>query len=138
MADASTTSAVVTTERFDANEKSSANISREGSDSLVPNNEPAERISLKSQTPDSANVEPVALVADKPDEAYSVFTRNQKKAIILTASLAAFFSPLTSQIYFPALNTLAADLHVTYTLINLTVTTYMVWFNSPARLRQNN
>jgi multidrug resistance protein len=42
------------------------------------------------------------------------------------ASWAGFFSPVSGQIYFPALNALAEDLHVTDTLINLTLTSYMV------------
>jgi hypothetical protein len=44
------------------------------------------------------------------------------------ATIAALFSPFTAQIYFPALNTIAKDLHVTNSKINLTVTTYMVCF----------
>ncbi|KAF4632081.1 hypothetical protein G7Y89_g6043 [Cudoniella acicularis] len=60
------------------------------------------------------------------DVAYSIFTHNQKKFIILTASLAAFFSPLNSQIYLPALNEIAADLNVSASKINLTMTTYMI------------
>lgn len=61
-------------------------------------------------------------------EVYSVFTVNQKRAIILTGSLAAFFSPLSSSIYYPSLPTIASDLHVSDSQINLTVTTYLVRF----------
>jgi hypothetical protein len=57
---------------------------------------------------------------------YSVFSKNMKRYIVATASFAGFFSPLSSQIYFPALNTLATDLHVSISLINLTLTSYMV------------
>lgn len=57
---------------------------------------------------------------------YSVFTENQKRFVVFTASWAGFFSPVSSQIYFPALNTLANDLHVSNSLINLTLTSYMV------------
>jgi hypothetical protein len=59
-------------------------------------------------------------------EVYSVFTVNQKRAIILTASLAAFFSPLSSSIYYPSLPTIATELHVSNSAVNLTVTTYLV------------
>ena len=59
-------------------------------------------------------------------EAYSVFTTKQKKLLVLTASLASFFSPLSGSIYYPALNTIANDLGVTAAKANLTVTTYMV------------
>lgn len=59
-------------------------------------------------------------------EVYSIFSRRRKKFIVLTASTAAFFSPLSSNIYLPALNTLARDLSVSDSQINLTVTTYLV------------
>lgn len=57
---------------------------------------------------------------------YSVFSKNLKRYVVVTASWAGFFSPLSSQIYFPSLNTLAADLNVSISLINLTLTSYMV------------
>lgn len=57
---------------------------------------------------------------------YSVFSTGLKQYIVIAASMAGFFSPLSSQIYFPALNTLAEDLHVSISLINLTMTSYMV------------
>lgn len=60
------------------------------------------------------------------DVDYSVFTRSQKRFIVFMASWAGFFSPVSSQIYFPALNTLAEDLNVSNSLINLTLTSYMV------------
>lgn len=62
------------------------------------------------------------------DERHSVFSSGQKKIIVLMASIASFFSPLSANIYFPALNTLAHDLQVSNSRINLTVTTYLVCF----------
>jgi uncharacterized membrane protein (DUF2068 family) len=59
-------------------------------------------------------------------EDFSVFTTNEKRAIVLMGSLAGFFSPLSSSIYFPALDTIASSLKVSITQINLTVTTYLV------------
>jgi uncharacterized membrane protein (DUF2068 family) len=59
---------------------------------------------------------------------YSVFTKAQKRYIVFFASWAGFFSPVSSQIYFPALNSIADDLGVTSALINLTLTSYMVYF----------
>ena len=61
--------------------------------------------------------------SDKP---YSSFTPWQKRFIILSASIGSFISPLTSNIYLPALNTIASDLHVSISQVNLTITTYMV------------
>lgn len=57
---------------------------------------------------------------------YSVFSPGMKRYIVIATSCAGFFSPLSSQIYFPAMNTLAKDLNVSISLINLTMTSYMV------------
>ena len=57
---------------------------------------------------------------------WSVWTPREKRFIIITASVAAFFSPISAQIYLPALVPLAVDLKVSYSLINLSVTTYLV------------
>lgn len=57
---------------------------------------------------------------------YSVFTHNEKRLIIFCAGVCSFLSPISAQIYFPALNQIAADLHVSYDLVNLTITTYLV------------
>lgn len=61
-----------------------------------------------------------------PAKPYSSFSKWEKRFIVFMASGAGLFSSLSAQIYFPALNTLAEDLNVTSTLINLTVTSYMV------------
>ncbi|KAF4982209.1 hypothetical protein FZEAL_2093 [Fusarium zealandicum] len=58
---------------------------------------------------------------------YSVFKLWQKRFIVLAAASTALFSPMTAQIYFPALPAIARDLDVTTTQINLTVTTYMIF-----------
>ena len=62
--------------------------------------------------------------SDKP---FSSFTLWEKRIIVAVASLGGFLSPLTTNIYFPALNTIAADLGVTITALNLTITTYMIF-----------
>ncbi|MCJ1335507.1 hypothetical protein MMC09_000778 [Bachmanniomyces sp. S44760] len=58
---------------------------------------------------------------------YSVFTKRQKQYIVFMTAWAGLFSPISAQIYFPALNSLAADLKVSNTLINLTLTSYMIF-----------
>jgi len=58
---------------------------------------------------------------------WSVFTLQQKRFIVLMVAMAGFFSPLTANIYFPALNTLATDFHVSSSVINLTLTSYMIF-----------
>lgn len=63
----------------------------------------------------------------QPEPRYSVFTTWEKRAMVLAAAVTAFFSPLSAQIYLPALTAIADDLDVTSTQINLTITTYMVF-----------
>lgn len=58
---------------------------------------------------------------------YSVFPRGQRVAIILVIAFAGLFSPLASAIYLPALNTIAADLGVETSMVNLTITTYQIF-----------
>ena len=58
---------------------------------------------------------------------YSVFSKKMKVLIVFMTSLGSLFSPLSSTIYLPALNTIASDLHKTVANINLTVTSYMVF-----------
>ncbi|KAK5047715.1 hypothetical protein LTR84_006380 [Exophiala bonariae] len=61
------------------------------------------------------------------DTPFSVWSRSEKKFIILTASIAAFFSPVSAHIYYPALNRISEDLNVSTSLINLSITTYMIF-----------
>ena len=60
------------------------------------------------------------------DTKYSNFTKGQKRWIVLLVAFAGMFSPLSSFIYYPAIHTIALDLGVTITLINLTITSYMI------------
>lgn len=59
--------------------------------------------------------------------AYSVFGNRQRKFIVFMVACAGFFSPLSANIYFPALNALSRDLKVSNELINLTLTSYMIF-----------
>ncbi|KAK9366554.1 putative mfs multidrug [Lipomyces kononenkoae] len=61
------------------------------------------------------------------DEPYSIFDARQKGLIVLVVSTAATFSGFASNIYFPALSTIAQDLNVSVELINLTVTSYLIF-----------
>lgn len=58
---------------------------------------------------------------------YTLFGPRETIVIVIIASLAALFSPLSANIYYPALNILASDLNVSLSLINLTITSYLVW-----------
>jgi multidrug resistance protein len=71
------------------------------------------------------DLEELAPVRSGP--AYSVFPTWKKRYIIMMVTWATFISPTSANIYFPALNPLREDLHVSSTLINLTLTSFMVF-----------
>ncbi|KAI0172987.1 MFS general substrate transporter [Hypoxylon sp. FL1284] len=62
-----------------------------------------------------------------PEVPYSIFDKRQKALIVLIVSTAATFSGFASNIYFPALPTIAHDLGVSVELVNLTVTSYLIF-----------
>ena len=61
----------------------------------------------------------------KAIEKYSVFTTAEKWCIVVMVSYAAWFSTLSSFIYYPAIHLLSQTLSVSVNKINLTVTSYM-------------
>ncbi|KAL7814387.1 MFS general substrate transporter [Trichoderma gracile] len=60
-------------------------------------------------------------------EPYSIFDSRQRAFIVIIVSTAATFSGFASNIYFPALPTIASDLHVSIELVNLTITSYLIF-----------
>lgn len=86
----------------------------------------AEELSQDHEDQDGrSEVEPEAK-RNLDDEPYSVFNHNEKRIIVICAGVCAFFSPISGQIYFPSLDTIAKDLHVSDSLVNLTITVYLV------------
>ncbi|KAL9079291.1 MAG: hypothetical protein Q9157_001814 [Trypethelium eluteriae] len=61
------------------------------------------------------------------DPLHSVFSKRQKWFIVFMVGCAGFFSPLSANIYFPALNTLTQEYHTTSSVMNLTLTSYMIF-----------
>ncbi|CAG8364745.1 unnamed protein product [Penicillium salamii] len=64
------------------------------------------------------------------DLPYTIFDKRQKWLIVFIVSFAATFievSGFASNIYFPALPTIADDLNVSLELVNLTVTSYLIF-----------
>ena len=57
---------------------------------------------------------------------YTVFSKPTKRGIICIIALAGFLSPLSANIYFPALSYIGKDLHVSLELMNLTITAYLI------------
>ncbi|CEO59339.1 hypothetical protein PMG11_04018 [Penicillium brasilianum] len=61
-----------------------------------------------------------------PQPPYHILSKKQKWNLVIFVSLAASFSPLSSNIYFPAIDAISRDLGVNASLIALTITVYMV------------
>ncbi|KAL2849736.1 major facilitator superfamily domain-containing protein [Aspergillus pseudodeflectus] len=59
-------------------------------------------------------------------EPYHILSKNQKWNLVIFVSLAGCFSPLSSNIYFPAIDTISNDLGISASLVSLTITVYMV------------
>ncbi|KAF4950395.1 hypothetical protein FGADI_8214 [Fusarium gaditjirri] len=59
--------------------------------------------------------------------AYSVFSKNTKRWILALVTAASFVSPMTANIYFPAIPPIAEDLNISVSLVNLTLTSYMIF-----------
>lgn len=57
---------------------------------------------------------------------YTILEEWRKISIIMTASFLGLVSPISSSTYFPSVNQISSDLHKSISLINLTVTMYMV------------
>ncbi|KAF2763176.1 MFS general substrate transporter [Pseudovirgaria hyperparasitica] len=98
----------------------------------ISSSSPSSTTSLQDQAASSDKEEHGADIEAAPSvrsEApiYSVFTLGQKQFIVFMTALAGLFSPLSANIYFPALNTLTEDYKVSAALINLTLTTYMIF-----------
>lgn len=86
---------------------------------------------LGGDNADSSNVDLPELeslhTATTNSPPWSIFTKGQKRFIVFMVALAGFFSPLSANIYFPALNSLARDFNVSSGVINLTLTSYMIF-----------
>ncbi|CAK7198121.1 hypothetical protein SEUCBS139899_000779 [Sporothrix eucalyptigena] len=80
---------------------------------------------VNNSRPDGSDPEQLSRVVSGPP--YSIFSKNMKRYIIGMVTLTSFISPMTANIYFPALEPIAEDLNVSVGLINLTLTTYMIF-----------
>lgn len=69
----------------------------------------------------------VVQVAVDTRPAYSALAESQRSFLLIVASLAATISPASTTTYYPALTSLARDLSVSVTLINLTISTYQIF-----------
>ncbi|KAI1099347.1 MFS general substrate transporter [Jackrogersella minutella] len=84
--------------------------------------EPQEEAGGDNEAPD---LETLSRVSSGPP--YSVFSSSVKWWIVFMNCISAFISPITANIYFPAIPALSQDLGVSVAKINLTLTTYMIF-----------
>lgn len=71
---------------------------------------------------------PLERVASGPP--YSIFSPQTKLFILVSVSISSLISPFGATTFYPALDVLAVQLHVTPSLIDLSLTTYMVCTSS--------
>ncbi|KAL5356158.1 major facilitator superfamily domain-containing protein [Aspergillus floccosus] len=67
-----------------------------------------------------------APASPKEEPPYHILSKKQKWNLVIFVSMAGAFSPLSSNIYFPAIGTISSNLGVNDTLVALTITVYMV------------
>lgn len=88
----------------------------------------------ESENPDAVDVEKNgganALEQQVSGPPYSIFSKEMKIWIIFLVSVSALISPLGATTYYPALNVMSDVLHITPTLTNISITTYMVTLHS--------
>lgn len=61
-------------------------------------------------------------VPSHSESPFSILSRSEKLVITFLVTIAGVVSPFTGSVYLPALNTIADDLGVRTSLINLTIT----------------
>jgi multidrug resistance protein len=90
---------------------------------LIPDTLPTAVSKLPNAT---SQADPEALAEATVAPLHTVFTRRQRLLICVMTTLASFFSPLSGQIYFPAIPDIAREYNTSIGHINLTITTYMI------------
>jgi hypothetical protein len=100
----------------------SATYSQEDNDKLPPPDSPI-FIETKNSLPTLPNNVGASSQVPVP---YSVFTVPQKRGITFVIAFIAWFSTLSSFIYFPALSLIALDLHTSIEGVNFTITSYLI------------
>ncbi|RAO65763.1 uncharacterized protein BHQ10_001775 [Talaromyces amestolkiae] len=81
-------------------------------------------IEKEAATPKDELTKTSTTLSQKP---YTSFSTGQKWFIVGMATAASFFSPLSGQIYFPVLPVLTQSYHLSQTLLNISVTTYLIF-----------
>ncbi|KAJ7656393.1 MFS general substrate transporter [Mycena polygramma] len=79
---------------------------------------------MSTKSNDSVRPPPPVAQSEEP---YSIFTQREKWFIVSLIAFGGLFSPLSANIYFPAIPAIAEAFHKSVELINLTVTLNMVF-----------
>lgn len=79
-------------------------------------------IEPKADNPDHGHDDP----PPPPPPVYTVLSEKGKIFTMLIVTSVNFLSPVSASIYFPALGSMAEDLNVSQSKLNLTITSYMV------------
>ncbi|KAK0666464.1 major facilitator superfamily domain-containing protein [Cercophora samala] len=100
---------------------------REKEDAEDAGNGPTADSSSNNINDTTSDSDPEALAQVPSGPAYSIFSKRTKRWIVTMIAFSSFVSPMTANIYFPALVPIARDLDVSVSMINLTLTTYMIF-----------
>ncbi|KAK8859127.1 major facilitator superfamily domain-containing protein [Apiospora arundinis] len=83
--------------------------------------------SLSKGDASSIKIEEACPTAEDISSDYNALTHRQRATLLFFASCAATISPASSTTYFPAVTSLARDLQVSVSLINLTISVYQIF-----------
>ncbi|KAF7957651.1 hypothetical protein EAE96_003225 [Botrytis aclada] len=75
---------------------------------------------------DAFRVDPPWLEKLPAEEPYHIFSPKQKWALVIIIGVAGLFSGLSSNIFFPSLDAISKDLHVSLNTVSLTITSYLI------------
>ncbi|PYH95649.1 MFS general substrate transporter [Aspergillus ellipticus CBS 707.79] len=93
-----------------------------------PNTAHAIELGPVGENTSHATLAPITQTASTaPPPPYTLLTEKQKIFTIAMASIVGFLAPVSANIYYPAINQLSKDLHVSNSQINLTITTFMIF-----------
>ena len=118
---------------------SSSDINDDNKISVLSNNDADDTINISGQEESDppasegaqndieARSSDLAISRTKSQKPYTAFSSSAKWFIVVMTSMASFFSPLSGQIYFPVLPILTDTYHLSSSLINVSITTYMIF-----------
>lgn len=89
---------------------------------------PQEVTDSKTENAKDTQVQSSQLPKDDPPPAYTAIPAYRRTFILSIVTVAGFFGPLAGNIYLPALLVLEREFHVSSTVINATVSVFMVVF----------